>query len=170
MSSSDFNAIVLTEDVIAIRKKGKNSTIKSKEIKITDDKMIKLVTAIRELVESLILSKGSWKANNNSFLMTLVQESMRFVKSYKHLSIDDKKRLLLLVIDKVVEQEIKTSEIQEDIKNKLLTGIDEVVEPSIELAIRALKGELKMDENTIIHGLKLIVRLIFICTSKPNTE
>jgi hypothetical protein len=170
MSSSDFNAIVLTEDVIAIRKKGKNSTIKSKEIKITDDKMIKLVTAIRELVESLILSKGSWKANNNSFLMTLVQESMRFVKSYKHLSIDDKKRLLLLVIDKVVEQEIKTSEIQEDIKNKLLTGIDEVVEPSIELAIRALKGELKLDENTIIHGLKLIVRLIFVCTSKPNAE
>ena len=170
MSSSDFNAIVLTEDVIAIRKKGKNSTIKSKEIKITDDKMIKLVTAIRELVESLILSKGSWKANNNSFLMTLVQESMRFVKSYKHLSIDDKKRLLLLVIDKVVEQEIKTSEIQEDIKNKLLTGIDEVVEPSIELAIRALKGELKLDENTIIHGLKLIVRLIFVCTSRPNAE
>ena len=170
MSSSDFNAIVLTEDVIAIRKKGKNSTIKSKEIKITDDKMIKLVTAIRELVESLILSNGSWKANNNSFLMTLVQESMRFVKSYKHLSIDDKKRLLLLVIDKVVEQEIKTSEIQEDIKNKLLTGIDEVVEPSIELAIRALKGELKLDENTIIHGLKLIVRLIFVCTSKPNAE
>jgi len=170
MSSSDFNAIVLMEDVIAIRKKGKNSTIKSKEIKITDDNMIKLVTAIRELVESLILSKGSWKANNNSFLMTLVQESMRFVKSYKHLSIDDKKRLLLLVIDKVVEQEIKTSEIQEDIKNKLLTGIDEVVEPSIELAIRALKGELKLDENTIIHGLKLIVRLIFVCTSKPNAE
>ena len=170
MSSSDFNAIVLMEDVIAIRKKGKNSTIKSKEIKITDDNMIKLVTAIRELVESLILSKGSWKANNNSFLMTLVQESMRFVKSYKHLSIDDKKRLLLLVIDKVVEQEIKTSEIQEDIKNKLLTGIDEVVEPAIELAIRALKGELKMDENTIIHGLKLIVRLIFVCTSKPNAE
>ena len=94
MSSSDFNAIVLMEDVIAIRKKGKNSTIKSKEIKITDDNMIKLVTAIRELVESLILSNGSWKANNNSFLMTLVQESMRFVKSYKHLSIDDKKRLL----------------------------------------------------------------------------
>lgn len=169
MSSSDFNAIVLMEDVIAIRKKGKNS-IKSKEIKITDDNMIKLVTAIRELIESLILSKGSWKANNNSFLMTLVQESMRFVKGYKHLTIDDKKRLILLVIEKVVEQEIETSEIQEDIKNKLLTGIDEVVEPSIELAIRALKGELKMDENTIIHGLKLIVRLIFVCTSKPNAE
>ena len=170
MSSSDFNAIILMEDVIAIRKKGKNSTIKSKEIKITDDNMIKLVTVIRELIESLILSKGSWKANNNSYLMSLAQESMRFVKGYKHLTIDDKKRLILLVIDKVVEQEIETSEIDEDIKNKLLTGIDEVVEPSIELAIRALKGELKMDENTIIHGLKLIVRLIFVCTSKPNAE
>ncbi len=169
MSSGDFNAIVLMEDVIAIRKQGKNS-IKSKEIKITDDNMIKLVTAIRELIESLILSKGNWKANNNSYLMTLVQESMRFVKGYKHLSIDDKKRLILLVIDKVVEKEIETSEIQEEIKNKLLTGIDEVVEPAIELAIRALKGELKMDENTIIHGLKLVVRLIFICTSKPNAE
>ena len=169
MSSGDFNAIVLMEDVIASRKQGKNS-IKSKEIKITDDNMIKLVTAIRELIESLILSKGNWKANNNSYLMTLVQESMRFVKGYKHLSIDDKKRLILLVIDKVVEKEIETSEIQEEIKNKLLTGIDEVVEPAIELAIRALKGELKMDENTIIHGLKLVVRLIFICTSKPNAE
>ena len=102
--------------------------------------------------------------------MTLVQESMRFVKGYKHLTIDDKKRLILLIIDKVVQEEISNSEIQEDIKNKLLVGIDEVVEPSIELAIRALKGELKMDENTVIHGLKLLVRLIFVCTSKPNAE
>jgi hypothetical protein len=169
MSSGDFNAIMVIEDVIAIRKQGKHS-IKSKEVRITDDNMIKLVTAIRELVESLILSKGNWKANNNSYVMTLVQESMRFVKGYKHLTIDDKKRLILLIIDKVVEEEISNSEIQEDIKNKLLVGIDEVVEPTIELAIRALKGELKMDENTVIHGLKLLVRLIFVCTSKPNAE
>ena len=169
MSSSDFNAIILMEDIIAIRKKGKNSII-SKEIKITDDNMIQLVSAIRELIESLIVSEGSWKANNNSFLMSLIQESMRFVKGYKHLTIDDKKRLILLVIDKVVEKEIETSDIQEDIKNKLLTGIEEVVEPSIELAIRALKGELKMDENTIIHGLKLLVRLLFICNKKSKAE
>lgn len=169
MSSGDFNAIMVIEDVISIRKQGKHS-IKSKEVRITDDNMIKLVTAVRELVESLILSKGNWKANNNSYVMTLVQESMRFVKGYKHLTIDDKKRLILLIIDKVVEEEISNSEIQEDIKNKLLVGIDEVVEPTIELAIRALKGELKMDENTVIHGLKLLVRLIFVCTSKPNAE
>ena len=169
MSSGDFNAIMVIEDVIAIRKQGKHS-IKSKEVRITDDNMIKLVTAIRELVESLILSKGNWKANNNSYVMTLVQESMRFVKGYKHLTIDDKKRLILLIIDKVVQEEISNSEIQEDIKNKLLVGIDEVVEPAIELAIRALKGELKMDENTVIHGLKLLVRLIFVCTSKPKAE
>ena len=57
-----------------------------------------------------------------------------------------------------------------DIKNKLLLGIDEVVEPSIELAIRALKGELKVDETCIMHSLKLVVRMIFICTAKPQTE
>ena len=83
MSSGDFNAIMVIEDVIAIRKQGKHS-IKSKEVRITDDNMIKLVTAIRELVESLILSKGNWKANNNSYIMTLVQESMRFVKGYRY--------------------------------------------------------------------------------------
>ena len=80
--SENFNAIMLIDDVIAVRKQGKNS-IKSKEVKITDANLIDLVTAIRELIESLILAKGNWKENNNSYLMTLVQEGMRFVKGFK---------------------------------------------------------------------------------------
>ena len=169
MSGSDFNAIMLIDDVISVRKQGKHS-IKSKEIRMTDSNVMNLVTSVRELVDSVVLSKGSWKASNNSHLMSLIQEGMRFVKSYKHLTIDDKKRLLLLLIDKVVQQEIENSTMDEEIKNKLLLGIDEVVEPSIELAIRALKGELKVDETCIMHSLKLVVRMIFICTAKPQNE
>lgn len=168
MSVNDFNAIMLIDDVIAIRKQGKHS-IKSKEIRITDTGVMNLVTAIRELVDSIVLSKGNWKENNNSHLMTLIQEGMRFVKGYKHLTIDDKKRLLLLLIDKVVQEEIANSTMNEEIKGKLLVGIDEVVEPSIELAIRALKGELTFDENCVIHAVKLIFRAISVC-SKPQNQ
>ena len=66
--------------------------------------------------------------------MTLVKEGMVVVKGYKFLSIDDKKRLLMVLIDKIVEKEIETSDMSDEIKNKLLTGIEEVVEPAIELA------------------------------------
>jgi len=102
--------------------------------------------------------------------MTLVTESMKVVKGYKFLTIDDKKRLIMLLIDKIVEKEISSSDINEEIKNKLLTGIDEVVEPAIELGIRAIKGELKLNQNSVMTVLGLIVNAIFICTKKPTTE
>ena len=169
MTHSDFNAIQIIDDVISVRRQGKRS-IKVNEVRITDDGFINLVTAVRELIESLVVSKGSWKNNNNQYLMTLVTESMKVVKGYKFLTIDDKKRLIMLLIDKIVEKEISSSDIDEEIKNKLLTGIEEVVEPAIELAIRAIKGELKLNQNSVMSVLGLIVNAIFICTKKPKTE
>ena len=100
--------------------------------------------------------------------MTLVTESMKVVKGYKFLSIDNKKRLVMVLIDKVVEKEIASSKMEEEIKNKLLTGIEEVVEPAIELAIRAIKGELKLNQNSVMKVLGLIVGAIFMCTSRQR--
>ena len=165
MAQSDFNAIQILGDVISIRKQGKRS-IKVNEVKVTDEGFINLVTAVRELIESLVRAKGSWKENNNQYLMTLVRESMTIVKGYKFLSIDDKKNLIMAIIDKIVEKEIQSSSLDEEIKKKLLTGIEEVVEPAIELGIRALKGELKMNKNTIMSILGLVVGAIFVCVKK----
>ena len=164
---SDFDAVMVLGDIISVRKQGKNS-IKVKEVKITDELFVNLVTAVRELIESLVASKGSWKENNNQYLMTLVKEGMVVVKGYKFLSIDDKKRLLMVLIDKIVEKEIETSDLSDEIKNKLLTGIEEVVEPAIELAIRALKGEFKVNKNSVMSILGLVVSALFICTSKKQ--
>lgn len=164
---SDFDAVMVLGDIISVRKQGKHS-IKVKEVKITDELFVNLVTAVRELIESLVASKGSWKANNNQYLMTLVKEGMVVVKGYKFLSIDDKKRLLMVLIDKIVEKEIETSDLSEEIKTKLLTGIEEVVEPAIELAIRALKGEFKVTQNSVMSILGLVVSALFICTSKKQ--
>ena len=102
MTHSDFNAIQIINDVISVRRQGKHS-IKVNEVKITDEGFINLVTAVRELIESLIVSKGSWKNNNNQYLMTLVTESMKVVKGYKFLSIDDKKRLIMILIEKIAQ-------------------------------------------------------------------
>lgn len=171
MTDSDFNAIQVIHNVIEVRRKGKkNGEMKIQEIRITDESLINLVTAIRELIESLVVSKGSWKNNNNQYLMTLVTESMKIVKGYKYLSIDDKKNLLMVLIDRVVEKEIETSEIQEDIKEKLLTGIEEIVEPAIELGIRAVKGELKVNKGSVMKILGLVVGAIFICSKKSETQ
>ena len=164
---SDFDAIQIMGDIISVRKQGKRS-IKVKEVKITDELFVNLVTNVRELIESLVASKGSWKANNNQYLMALVKEGMVVVKGYKFLSIDDKKRLLMVLIDKIVEKEIETSDLNDEIKNKLLTGIEEVVEPAIELAIRALKGEFKVNQNSVMSILGLVVSALFICTSKKQ--
>ena len=120
MTHSDFNAIQIIDNVISVRRQGKHS-IKVNEVRITDDGFVNLVTTVRELIESLIVSKGSWKNNNNQYLMTLVTESMKVVKGYKFLTIDDKKRLIMLIIDKIVEKEIASSDINEEIKN---SGVD----------------------------------------------
>ena len=88
---SDFDAVMVLGDIISVRKQGKNS-IKVKEVKITDELFVNLVTAVRELIESLVASKVA-VGNNNQYLMTLVKEGMVVVKGYKFLSIDDKKRL-----------------------------------------------------------------------------
>ena len=164
---SDFDAIQIMGDIISVRKQGKRS-IKVKEVRITDELFVNLVTTVRELIESLIASKGSWKDNNNQYLMSLVKEGMVVVKGYKFLSIDDKKRLIMVLIDKIVEKEIETSDLNDEIKNKLLTGIEEVVEPAIELAIRALKGEFKVNQNSVMSILGLVVSALFICTSKKQ--
>jgi hypothetical protein len=165
--NNSFEAIQILDDIISIRKKSKKS-IKVTEVKITDDGFIKLVTSLRELIESLIKSKGSWKNNNNMYLMSVVKEGMTIVKGYKFLSIDDKKNLLMVLIDKIVEKEIESSGLEQDIKVKLLTGIEEIVEPTIELAIRAIKGELN-SKNSIGAILGIVMSAIFMCR-KSKTE
>ena len=65
------------------------------------------------------------------------------------------KKDFMVLIDKIVEKEIETSDLSEEIKNKLLTGIEEVVEPAIELATRALKGEFKVNKNSVMSVLGL---------------
>ena len=52
---SDFDAVMVLGDIISVRKQGKNS-IKVKEVKITDELFVNLVTAVRELIESLVAS------------------------------------------------------------------------------------------------------------------
>jgi hypothetical protein len=166
MDDNVFDAIQLVGDIISIRKKGKNS-LNVKEVKITDKGFINLVTSVRELIESLISSNGSWKDNNNLYLMNIAKESVSIVKGYKYLSIDDKKRLIMLVIDKIIEKEIENSDMNQDIKIKLLTGIEEIVEPTIELAIRAVKGELN-SKNSIGAIIGICLSAIFICTKKKS--
>ena len=171
MTDSDFEAIQVLRPVINVRRRGKKTgEIKIQEIRITDESLINLVTALRELIESLVHSEGSWKNNNNQYLMTLVTESMKVVKGYKYLSITDKRDLLMVIIEEIVEKEIETSEIKDDIKEKLLTGIEEIVEPAIELGIRALKGELKTGKGSVMSFLGLIVSAFFICSKKSETQ
>ena len=54
---SDFDAIQIMGDIISVRKQGKRS-IKVKEVRITDELFVNLVTTVRELIESLT---DGWK-------------------------------------------------------------------------------------------------------------
>tara|TARA_B100000795_G_scaffold261036_1_gene237452 strand:- start:3531 stop:4034 length:504 start_codon:yes stop_codon:yes gene_type:complete len=167
MDNTTFESIQLLGDIISIRKNGKNS-LKVTEVKITDKGFIKLVTSLRELIDSLVNSNGSWKDNNNMYLMMVIKESMTVVKGYKFLNIDDKKKLLMVLIDKIVEKEIESSGLDQDIKIKLLTGIEDIVEPTIELAIRAIKGELN-SKNSLGAILGILLNAVFMCR-KSKTE
>lgn len=157
MDNTEIEVIQITGDTISIRRKRKKN-LKVNEFKINDSILDNLRTCIRELIDSIILS-GNWIKNDNVYLINLVKECIVILNKFKFLILEDKKKLILSIIQNIFKKELeKVENTTEEIKNKLLVGIDEIIEPSLELAIRTLNGELKINKNCILNFLNLLRR------------
>ena len=139
----NFETIKVINETIHIRKQQRNS-VKSKEINLDSDSVINLVSALRDLVETLITNKGDWTITENINIITVVRETIVTLKKFKKLDFISKKNLVMSLVKLIVNRELKDRNIDEVIKAAILKGIDEVLDPAIEVGIMSMTGELNV--------------------------
>lgn len=110
----------------------------TQEISLNSPNILKLLEKINNLLSSLRENNFDWKANNNLLVFETVSSSitvLKMIKKYKKLSMEDKKNICFQLVEKLIENEIKTIDISPEMKNLAQNGIDTIIEPLIELSI-----------------------------------
>jgi len=133
--------------------KGKKEIIK--KIALNDPKLNNFMTAVKDLFNSLRDNKCDWKVNDNFLLMNIIQHGLTFTKKLKKMNSEKKKKLILSLILNVLETECKKNEDLIDIKEKIVDGIETVVEPALELAMMTQNNEFKIPKNFVLSLLKV---------------
>ena len=133
--------------------KGKKEIIK--KIALNDPKLNNFTTAVKDLFNSLRDNNCDWKINDNFFLMNIIQHGLTFTKKLKKMNSEKKKKLILSLILNVLENECKKNEDLIDIKEKIVDGIETVVEPALELAMMTQNNEFKIPKNFVLSLLKV---------------
>jgi hypothetical protein len=133
--------------------KGKKEIIK--KIALDDPKLNNFMTAVKDLFNSLRDNKCDWKVNDNFLLMNIIQHGLTFTKKLKKMNSENKKKLILSLILNVLENECKKNEDLIDIKEKIVDGIETVVEPALELAMMTQNNEFKIPKNFVLSLLKV---------------
>ena len=112
--------------------------------------------SIDTIPSQLIISKGKWEGKVQRGVMRLVKELIEFAEGYKYIAGKDKKALAMLIINEIFTKELDESELDEDIKGLIRTGIGYVIEPALEIAVYAAKGNIKINK-------KKLKKLCFFC-------
>jgi hypothetical protein len=133
--------------------KGKKEIIK--KIALNDPKLNNFTTAVKDLLNSLRDNKCDWKVNDNFLLMNIIQYGLTFTKKLKKMNSEKKKKLILSLILNILETECKKNEDLIDIKEKIVDGIETVVEPALELAMMTQNNEFKIPKNFVLSLLKV---------------
>jgi len=133
--------------------KGKKEIIK--KIALNDPKLNNFTTAVKDLFNSLRDNKCDWKVNDNFLLMNIIQHGLTFTKKLKKMKTEKKKKLILSLILNVLENECKKNEDLIEIKEKIVDGIETVVEPALELAMMTQNNEFKIPKNFVLSLLKV---------------
>tara|TARA_Y200000002_G_scaffold290278_1_gene244363 strand:+ start:87 stop:554 length:468 start_codon:yes stop_codon:yes gene_type:complete len=154
---SDFE---LTMDSLNLKTISKKSQ-KIKKIALNDKSLVNLMNSIKEIINSLRENDCDWKANDNLLLMNIVQNGLIFTKNLKKMKSEMKKKLILSLILNVLDQEVEKNEKLKELKEKIIDGIETVVEPALQLAIMTQNNEFKIPK-------KFFVNLLKICTTKAE--
>ena len=133
----------------------KGRTEKIKQIALNDPKLNNFMTSVKNLFNSLRDNNCDWKVNDNFLLMNIIQYGLTFTKKLKKMNSDKKKKLILSLILNVLENECKKNEDLIDIKEKIVDGIETVVEPALELAMMTQNNEFKIPKNFVLNLLKV---------------
>ena len=122
----------------------KRGTTVEKQVDLDSKTVTGIYSAIRNLIAQLIISNGKWVGKVQKGVMLLVKELIEFSEGYKNLAGADKKALVMLVLNEIFNKELDESELDDTVKALILQGIDIVVEPALEIALYAAKGNINL--------------------------
>ena len=132
---------------------------KGKEIISLNKPILKnFVTAVKTLFDSLRQNKCDWKMNDNIFLMNVIQQGLVFTKKLKNMNTNNKKKLILLLLFNLLDNEIKENNELMSLKEKIVEGIETIIEPAIELAMMTQNNEFKIPKNFLWNVLSICRR------------
>ena len=144
------------DDGKIVVKQFKNNKTVEATLDLEDEVLTGIYSAIRDLMANLIISKGKWESKANRSVMRLVKELIEFAEGYKYIAGKDKKELAMLIINEIFTKELDESELDENIKQLIKSGIGYVIEPALEIAVFAAKGNIKINK-------KKLKKLCFFC-------
>ena len=147
------NFIIENNDLTleSITGKGK----KLKKIALSDPILLNFMNSVESLFNSLRENDCDWKANDNFLLMDLIHKGLIFTKKLKKMNSNTKKKLILSLILNVLDKEVKKNDKLQELKDKIVEGIETVVEPAIELAMMTQNNEFKIPKNFMISLLSV---------------
>ena len=148
---SDFNIDLENINLKTITKKGEII----KKISLKDPQLQSLIQSITKLFESLRENKCDWKANDNFLLMDIVHYGLIFTRKMKKMPSENKKKLILSLLFNILENEVQKSDELQELKEKIIDGIEIVVEPALDLAMMTQNNEFKIPRNFILNLFKI---------------
>lgn len=139
----------LLENVIKVKntKKTESSKYRITEVKMDSLDINQIKESVSELINALKDNGVDWKSNDNLLVFNLVKKVVSFVRKFKKIDYDNKKSLALKVLDKLFESEIQKLNLNDEVKTLIMTGVDIVVEPALDLALMTLEKQLKLKEK-----------------------
>ena len=146
-------AVNLINGVVQLMDNSKNTVIK--EMSINDPAIEGLYEAVKNFVIVLVDNNGSLGVNNME-LSLVIKEVLEFAQSFKKLTGDKKKEMIILLLKEIVETEVNKSELNETLKLLILNSVDNIIDPAIELAIYIAKGNVKINKTKLkktVRGL-----------------
>ena len=139
----------LLDNVIKVKntKNTESTKYKITEVKMDSAEINEIKELIIELINSLKENGVDWKSNDNMLVFNLVKKVVAFVRKFKKINYDNKKKLALNVLTKLFNSEISKLEISEEIKTLIMTGLDIVVEPALDLALMTLENKINLKDK-----------------------
>jgi len=140
---------------IVIKQFKNNKTVEA-TLDLDDEVLTGIYSAIRDLIAHLIISKGKWEGKVQRSVMRVVKELIEFAEGYKYIMGKDKKTLAMLIINEIFTKELEESELDDTLKELIRAGVGYVIEPALEIAVYAAKGNIKINK-------KKLKKICFFC-------
>ena len=124
-------------------------------INISDPAIAGLYEATKAFVTIMIVNEGKVGVNSLE-LSVLIKEVLEFAQSYKQLVGEKKKELVITLLKHIVEKEVNESDLNETLKTLILSSVDNIIDPAIELAIYVAKGNIKINKKALKKSVSKI--------------